>query len=57
MQGVKKWGIMVDGKWWVMDKKDKPMKYDTNRKAEADASDFNSMRPKGDDPYKVQEYK
>jgi hypothetical protein len=52
----KQWGIRI-GKWWVMDKKDKPMKYKTKREAEAEASDFNSMRPKGDNPYEVKEYK
>jgi hypothetical protein len=52
----KQWGIRI-GKWWVMDKKDKPMKYKTRREAEAEAADFNSMRKKGDNPYEVKEYK
>ena len=52
----KKWGIMVQKKWWVEDH-GKPSIYFLKREAEEDAKDFNSMRPKGEDPYTVEEYK
>jgi hypothetical protein len=52
----KKWGIKVDNKWWI-EHRGKPSIYYLKREAEEDASNFNSMRPKGDNPYKVQEYK
>ena len=56
MRGVKKWGIKVNNKWWV-ESNGKPVIYWTKESAKQDAADFNSMRPKGDNPYEVKEYK
>ena len=55
MRGVKKWGIKINGQW--VEHEDKPSIYYLKREAEEDASDFNSMRKKGEKPYEVQEYK
>ena len=52
----KKWGIMIDGKWWI-EEDGKPSIYYLKREAQQDADDFNSMRKKGDEPYQVREYK
>ena len=52
----KRWGIMVDGKWWI-EEDGKPSIYYLKREAQQDADDFNSMRKKGDTPYQVKEYK
>lgn len=52
----KKWGIMVDGKWWI-EEDGKPAIYYLKKEAQQDADDFNSMRKKGDTPYQVKEYK
>jgi len=56
MRGVKKWGIMIDGKWWI-EEDGKPSIYYLKKEAQQDADDFNSMRKKGDAPYQVKEYK
>ena len=52
----KKWGIMIDGKWWI-EEDGKPSIYYFKQEADQDAADFNSMRKKGDTPYQVKEYK
>jgi len=57
MRGVKKWGIKIDGSWITTAGEAKDMIYYMKREAQQDADDFNSMRKKGDNPYKVQEYK
>ena len=56
MAKEKKWGIMVDGKWWI-EEDGKPAIYLLKKEAQQDATDFNSMRKKGDEPYQVREYK
>jgi len=56
MRGVKKWGIMIDGKWWI-EEDGKPAIYWLKKEAQQDADAFNSMRKKGDTPYQVKEYK
>jgi len=57
MRHVKKWGIKIDGSWITTAGEAKDMIYYMKREAQQDADDFNSMRKKGDNPYKVQEYK
>jgi len=55
---AKKWGIKVNGKWWIQGAKPgKPYIYDKHGDAIKDAQEFNSMRKKGDNPYSVEEYK
>ena len=56
MRGVKKWGIRIE-EWWVADAKGKDATYTKRSDAVKEAASFNSMRPKGDDPYVVKEYK
>ena len=56
MRHVKKWGIKIDGKWWI-EEDGKPSIYWLKKEAQQDADDFNSMRKKGDTPYTVKEYK
>ena len=56
MLKVKKWGIIIDGKWWI-EEDGKPSVYLSKREAQQDADDFNSIRKKGDTPYQVKEYK
>ena len=55
MQKQKQWGIRINGQWVEHD--NAPSVYYLKREAEEDASDFNLMRKKGDDPYKVKEIK
>ena len=56
MRLVKKWGIKVQGKWWVKRGGDEDAIYYLRRQAIKDADDFNSLRKKGDNPYTVEEY-
>ena len=56
MAKEKRWGIMVYGKWWI-EEDGKPAIYLLKKEAQQDATDFNSMRKKGDEPYQVREYK
>tara|TARA_A100001201_G_scaffold98976_1_gene85191 strand:- start:143 stop:310 length:168 start_codon:yes stop_codon:yes gene_type:complete len=53
---MKKWGIKVNGVW-LTDNKNKVAVYDMRRKAQKDADDFNSLRPKTQNPYSVREYR
>ena len=57
MKGVKKWGIKVRGKWWTLDNKHKDAVYYKKSDAEKDATEWNAMRERGDNPYTVEEYK
>ncbi len=52
---TKKWGIRINGQW--VEHENKASIYYLKREAQQDADDFNSLRPKGDNPYKVKEYK
>ena len=56
MKSIKRWGIKVNGKWWVESDR-KPAVYDKYADAIKDARDFNSLRKRGDEPYTVEEYK
>mgnify|MGYP003151271554 CR=1 FL=1 len=57
LQGVKKWGIKVKKKWWVLDGQQKPATYYRKIDATKDADDFNSMKLNKEKVYTVEEYK
>ena len=56
MRAVKKWGIKVEGKWWVQAKR-KDAVYYVRGDAVKDATDFNSLRINKEKIYTVEEYK
>ena len=57
MMDAKKWGIKINGSWVTSASEAEDMIYYMKREAQREADDWNSMRKKGEDPYKVQEYK
>ena len=56
MRAIKKWGIKVEGKWWVQTR-NKDSIYYKRGDAVKDASDFNSLRLDKEKIYTVEEYK
>ena len=57
MTTIKKWGIKVEGKWWVKQSGDEDSIYYRRRDAVKDATDFNSLRLDKKKIYTVEEYK
>ncbi len=51
----RRWLIKIDGKWYV-EHQGVPVVYRTHQEAKKDAAEFNSLRAKVDNPYKVEEY-
>tara|TARA_R100000655_G_scaffold6983_2_gene19371 strand:+ start:1226 stop:1450 length:225 start_codon:yes stop_codon:yes gene_type:complete len=55
MSDKRRWLIKIEGKWYV-EHQGVPVVYRTYREAEKEATEFNSLRARGDNPYKVEEY-
>ena len=53
---LKRWGIKVEGKWWVQTRNEDAVYYKRGD-ALKDAEDFNSLRINKDKIYTVEEYK
>jgi len=56
MTQIKRWGIKVEGKWWVQTHNEDAVYYKRGDAAK-DAADFNSLRIKKENIYTVEEYK
>ena len=55
MRAIKKWGIKVKKKWWILDNKQKPAIYWKKAEAVKEANGFNKhLKEK---VYTVEEYK
>lgn len=55
MKKLKKWGIKIQGKWWVQSA-DEDAIYYKKSDATKDATNFNSMRKTSEAIYTVEEY-
>jgi hypothetical protein len=53
---LKKWGIKVNGKWWIQSVGEDATYY-MKQEAQKDANDFNTMRIGKEKVYTVEEYK
>jgi len=57
MKTVKKWGIKVKKKWWILDNKRNPAIYWKKAEAVKEAEDFNRLRIDKEKIYTVEEFK
>jgi len=54
---MKKWGIKVKKKWWILDNKRNPAIYWKKAEAVKEAEDFNRLRIDKEKIYTVEEFK